>query len=117
MSPPDSKDGAWTAWWNAGGTCCPPSDVNGRMHFDLDGAANYTYYADANAEGVKGSFELNVPNQVLKISGSNILGSEEPRGNPAGIYEIVSLTEDQMVLYVPTNAGNTGWTWVFKPEE
>ena len=116
MSPPDSKDGAWTAWWNAAGDCCPPVDAAGKMHFDLDGAANYTYYDGSGAEQL-GSFVLDVTNQLLQINDSNILGSEEPRGNPDGLYEIVSLTEDQFVLYVPSNAGGTGWTWVFKPEE
>lgn len=116
MSPPGSKDGAWTAWWNAAGTCCPPSDASGKMKFDLNGAANFTYYADPNAEGQQGSFVLDVENQKLIIQNSNILGAET-YGNPDGEYEIVSLTEDQLVLYVPNNSGGTGWTWVFKPAE
>ncbi|MDW5287545.1 hypothetical protein [Formosa sp. PL04] len=116
MSPPDSKDGAWTAWWNAAGDCCPPVDAAGKMHFDLNGAANYTYYDGSGAEQL-GSFVLDVKNQLLQVNDSNILGSEEPRGNPDGLYEIVSLTEEQLVLYVPTNGGGTGWTWVFKSEE
>ncbi|UMB52551.1 hypothetical protein MKD41_09370 [Lutibacter sp. A64] len=117
MSAPGNKDGAWGAWWNAGGDCCPPVDAAGKMHFDLDGAANFTYYADASSgTGEAGSFVLDVANQKLQIIGSNILGAEEPRGNPEGIYDIVSLTEDQMVLYLSNNAGGTGWTWVFKAE-
>ncbi|WP_193510793.1 hypothetical protein [Christiangramia fulva] len=120
MSPPNGKDGAWTVWWNAAGECCPPSDASGKMKFDLDGAANYTYYADPNAEGQPGSFVLDVENQKLIINNGNILGSGNEYGavvgNPAGVYEIVSLTEDQLVLYVPHNGFDTGWTWVFKPE-
>ncbi|MCX2838474.1 hypothetical protein OQ279_09940 [Salinimicrobium sp. MT39] len=117
MSPPNSKGGAWTAWWNAAGTCCPPVDAAGKMKFDLDGAANFTYYADETAEGQLGSFILDVANQKLIINDSKILGDEQGRGNPAGVYEIVSLTEDELVLYQPlTAAGDSGWTWVFKPE-
>jgi hypothetical protein len=87
------------------------------MSFDLDGAANFTYYSGPDASPVKGSFVLDVANQTLQINGANILGAEEPRGNPDGLYQIVSLTEDKLVLFVSNNAGNTGWTWVFRPEE
>ncbi len=116
MSPPGSKDGAWTAWWNAAGDCCPPVDAAGKMKFDLGGAANFTYYADESAEGQLSSFVLDVANQKLIINNGNILGAEAPWGNPNGVYQIVSLTEDQLVLYVPSNDGGTGWTWVFVPE-
>src|SRR5690606_3304736 len=117
MSPPGSKEGAWTAWWNAAGDCCPPVDAAGKMKFDLDGAANFTYYADENSEGQLSSFVLDVANHQLIINDGNILGAEAPRGNPNGVYQIVSLTEDELVLYVPNNEGGTGWTWVFRPEE
>ena len=118
MSAPNNEDGALGAWWNAAGTCCPPVDAAGEMKFDLDGAANYTYYADEGGEGQLGSFILDVENQQLIINDGNILGAEEPRGNPNGIYEIISLTEDELILYVPTTpAGDSGWTWVFKPED
>lgn len=116
MSAPDNPDGAWGAWWNAAGDCCPPVDAAGKMHFDLNGAANYTYYSDAAGSGTLGGFVLDVANQKLQINNSNILGAEDPRGNPEGLYDIISLTEDQMVLYVNNNGGGTGWTWVFKPE-
>ncbi len=117
MSPPGDP-GAWeTAWWNAAGTCCPPADAAGKMVFDLDGAANYTYYSGPEASGVVGSFSFNSDFSKLSISGDQkILGNEEPRGNPDGQYIIVSLTADKMILYVPSNAGGTGWTWIFKPE-
>lgn len=116
MSAPNNPDGAWGAWWNAGGTCCPPSDVNGKMHFDLDGAANFTHYQDENAAGSKGSFVLDVANQNLIINGSTLLGYEA--GNADGVYTIVTLNEDQMVLYLNNSeAYGTGWTFVFVPEE
>lgn len=116
MSPPNDP-GAWAgAWWNAAGDCCPPVDAAGRMKFDLDGAANFTYYAGPDAAPVLGSFVLDVTNQTLKINNANILGAEEPWGNPDGFYTIISLTEDQMILYVENNNGGTGWTWIFRPE-
>jgi len=117
MSAPNNPDGAWGAWWNAAGECCPPSDAAGKMHFDLDGAANFTYYNEPNAPGAAGSFVLDVANQTLIVAGQNILGAEEGGGNPSGVYTIIELTEDRMVLYVPNAAWATGWTWVFRPEE
>jgi hypothetical protein len=116
MSPPGDPAGAWSVWWNAGGTCCPPSDVNGRMHFDLDGAANYTHYENPSAAAQEGNFVLDVTNQVLKVSGAPMLGYGA--GNADGIYKIVTLTEDQMVLYLSSSETyGTGWTFVFVPEE
>jgi len=106
----------WAVWWNAAGDCCPPVDAAGKMHFDLNGAANYTYYSGPDATAESGFFVLNPASKTLKINGSNILGAEEPRGNPDGLYQIISLTEDEMVLFVSNNAGGTGWTWVFRPE-
>ena len=116
MSANNNKDAAMGAWWNAGGDCCPPADAAGKMTFDLDQAANYTYYADASdEEGELASFVLDVPNQKLIINDGNILGAEN--GSPEGVYDIVSLTEDELILYVPlTPNGDSGWTWVFKPE-
>jgi len=86
------------------------------MSFDLDGAANFTYYSGPDASPVTGSFVLDVANQTLQVEGANILGSMEGGGN-AGIFNIVELTEDKMVLFVPNAAWGTGWTWVFVPEE
>lgn len=115
MSAPDNPDGAMGAWWNAGGTCCPPGDANGKIHFDLDGAANYTYHETASATGTKGSFVLDLANQKLIITGAPMLGGE--RANPNGVFTIISLTENKLVLYTPrTPQGDSGWTWVFKPE-
>lgn len=113
MSAPDNP---WAVWWNAAGDCCPPSDAAGKMSFDLDGGANFTYYSGPDASPVAGSFVLDVENQVLTIDGANILGSEEGGGN-AGVFQIIELTEDRMVLYVPDAAWATGWTWIFEPVE
>ena len=118
MSPPDAIDSAWSAWWNAGDCCCP--DPYGKIKFDLNGGANYTYYADADAAGVEGSFSLNVTNQTLQVIDQPLMGGDVAggAGNPAGIYQIVSLTEDELVLYLANSeVYGTGWTWVFKPEE
>jgi len=107
----------WGLWWNAGGECCPPSDVSGKMHFDLDGAANFTYYNASDASGELGSFVLDVANQTLTVAGQNILGAEEGGANPDGIYDIVELSEDKLVLFIPDGVWASGWTWVFVPAE
>lgn len=117
MSANDNPDGHMGSWWNAGGTCCPPEDVDGRMEFDLDGAANFTYYAGPDAAPVVGSFVLDVANQTLAVDGADILGAPDDYKSPNGVYQIMSLTEDELILYVPMNAGGTGWTWVFRPEQ
>jgi len=109
-------------WWNAGGSGdMPPVDAAGKMVFDLDGAANYTYYAAPDADPEVGSFVLDVKNQTLKVNGPNILGGAATGGydigNHDGLYQIISLTEDEMILYVDNNAWATGWTWHFKPAE
>lgn len=116
MSDPANKP--WGVWWNAAGECCPPADAAGKMVFDLAGGANYTYYADANGNPVTGStFKFNGDYTKLTIEGpANLLGSMEGGGN-AGVFNIVELTADRMVLYVPNAAWATGWTWVFKPLE
>lgn len=116
MSAPGSPDNAWSVWWNAGGTCCPPSDVAGKMHFDLNGAANFTHYADAGAAPESGSFVLDVANQMLMVNGAPMLGHDA--GNADGVYSIVSLEEDKMVLYLSNSETyGTGWTFVFVPED
>lgn len=116
MSDPANKP--WSIWWNAAGDCCPPADAAGKMVFDLAGGANYTYYADASGEPVTGSvFKFNGDYTKLTIEGpANLLGSMEGGGN-SGVFNIVELTSDKMVLYVPDAAWATGWTWVFKPAE
>ncbi|HCC72068.1 MAG TPA: hypothetical protein DEQ09_13095 [Bacteroidales bacterium] len=107
-------------WWNAGGGDMPPIDVNGSMTFDLDGAANYIYLAEPGGTPEVGSYVLDVKNQILDVNGPNILGGGITPGydigNHDGVYQIISLTEDEMILYVSDNSWATGWTWHFKPE-
>jgi hypothetical protein len=109
----------WGTWWNAGGSCCPPTDVAGKMVFDLNKAANYTYYADAAGAGTKGTFKFNPSFTKLYVGGGiNLLGaSSNGSGNNAGEYTIVELTADRLVLHTGANNAGTGWTWVFVPEE
>ena len=121
MSPPDNPDGYLSVWWNAGGSGdMPPIDANGKMKFDLDGAANYTYFAGPDAEGEEGTFVLDIANRILTVNGPNILGGGSTPGydigSPSGTYRIISLTEDELILYVPWNSWETGWTWIFRPE-
>lgn len=99
-------------WWAPNN----PIDMDGEMTFDLNGAANYTYYASPASAPVKGgSFSFSPDFTKFYISGTQkILGNEEPRGNAAGEYTIIKLTSTDLVLYVPTNGGGTGWSWIFK---
>ncbi|MCU4164992.1 hypothetical protein [Carboxylicivirga caseinilyticus] len=115
MSDPSNP---WGIWWNAAGDCCPPGDAAGKMFFDLAGNANYTYYADAAGDPVTGStFKFNGDYTKLTIEGpANLLGSMDGGGN-AGVFNIVELTAEKMVLFVPNAAWATGWTWVFVPQE
>ena len=113
MSAPNNPDGAMGAWWDAN-NCCPPSDAAGKMHFDLNGAANFNHYETTSAAPTKGSFVLDVPNKKLIITGSKMLGYSA--GNKDGVYQIIELTPTKMVLYLSNNEANsTGWTFVFKP--
>lgn len=119
MSPGNSAADYLTCWWNAGGDGLGPDDEDGKMVFDLQGGANYTYYPSADAEPVKGgSFSFNADFTKLQINGEKkILGNTADRGNPDGEYIICSLTDDELILYVPNNQGGTGWTWIFKPQQ
>ena len=103
-------------WWNAAGDCCPPADASGRMVFDLNGGANFTYYASPTATAVTGStWGFNADYTKLTIKGtSNILGSMEGGGNNK-VFQIKEFTADKLTLYVPDAAWGTGWLWVFKP--
>ncbi len=108
-------------WWNAGGTCCPPLDASGSIRFDLDGAANYTYKASPDGDEVVGSYALDTNNGKLAIVDAELIGkthneAEPSRLNPDGIYEVIELSKDKLVLYTNTNDGGTGWKWIFKPQ-
>jgi len=114
MSPNGSAESAMTAWWNAG-DCCAPSDAKGKMHFDLNGAANYNHYETATATPKKGTFKLDIKNKQLTIFNSTMLGSSA--GNKDGVYTIVSLEPNKMVLYLNNSETyGTGWTFVFVPQ-
>jgi hypothetical protein len=114
-----SDPGNWAGvWWNAGGTCCPPTDVEGKMVFDLDGGANYTYYASPTANPVTGStWGFNADYTKLTIKGgANLLGAYSGSGGGnSGVYQIKEFTADRLTLFVPDAEWATGWTWVFKP--
>jgi hypothetical protein len=110
----------WTeTWWNAGGECCPPADAGGKITFDLDGGANFTYYASPSATPVTGStwgFNADFTKLTIK-GGANLLGTSPGSGGANnGVYEIKGFTADRLTLYVSNAEWSTGWVWVFKPE-
>jgi len=114
-----SDPGNWAGvWWNAGGECCPPADVSGKMVFNLDGGANFVYYASPTAPAVTGStWGFNADFTKLTIKGAaNILGSMDGGGN-GKVFEIKEFTADRLTLFVSNAAWATGWTWVFKPAD
>ncbi|MFO8001456.1 MAG: PKD domain-containing protein [Marinilabilia sp.] len=122
MSENDNPDGHMSPWWNAGGSGdVPPTDVDGRMHFDIVGGSNYTYYSGPDAEPQEGSFELDTDKSILTLNDAPVLGHTSEQdvqtGSEDGEYQVMSLTEDELVLYVPFNGYETGWTWVFRPVE
>lgn len=115
MSPPDAPDSWAAVWWNAA-DCCMPHGL-GKLSFDLNGGANYTYYSDATTVDQAGSFSLDVANQTLSFSDTPVIGGDGGRLSPTDSYQIISLTEDELILYVPrTTAGDSGWTYIFRPE-
>ncbi len=115
-----------SVWWNAS-ECCAPPDQGGKMVFDLDGGANYTYFPDAaGAAGGSGTYSFNNTFTKFFIGGGvNILGAEGTAGvndcakslSTLGEFTIFELTADRLVLYIPDAACTSGWTWVFVPEE
>ncbi|MFI3285841.1 MAG: hypothetical protein R3Y08_04230 [Rikenellaceae bacterium] len=107
-------------WWNAGGTAQgTPVDYEGKMYFDVDGGANYYYYASADTEPIKANFVFNSSYTTLSFPGeANLMGAyNEGQTSGATTYEIINLTEDQLYLFASTTDGNTGWVYVFKPVE
>ena len=113
MAAPGDPANWASLWWDAN-NCCAPGDADGRLHFDLDGAANVTYYSGPGADGVLGNFVLDVENKKLDFNVVNVLGADA--GNTDGIYDIVELTEDRLILYESLRSDmGTGWTWIFRP--
>ncbi len=104
-------------WWNAGGTCCPPSDAAGEMTFDLDGNANFTH--KLNGVEQKGTFVLNTEKGILKFLDAPMLGSLDGRYAKSGEYQIKEISDNVLLLYAPDSPdgdGFTGWVWRFKPK-
>ena len=104
-------------WWNAGGDCCPPSDVNGRMVFEALGLAVTVYTSPTDASPKKGTFAFNSDFTELTFKdGVNALGNEGSGGNN-GIFKVVELSSSKLSLHVANASGGTGWIWVFKPQD
>jgi len=95
-------------------------DINGEMVFDFAGGSiNYTYHHVAGDAGVKGTFIVDAANMTLTIVNPYILDHDIDCTNPdvtaTGVYQIMKLTDDEMVLWQNQNdADGTGWGWSFK---
>ncbi|MFR9627019.1 MAG: hypothetical protein SNH55_02445 [Rikenellaceae bacterium] len=106
-----------SVWWNATNDYVTPTDVDGKMYFDVAGGANYDYYSSADAEPVRGSFVFNSTFTTLTFpSEVNILGSSNDLSCGATTYEIIELTEDSLILFASAVDNGTGWIWAFCPE-
>lgn len=95
--------GTWDiCTWDNGASKWPPSDKSGKMVFDLDGGANYTYYASPEAAGVKASFNFEFGADFTKIKTTHKILGEEGSAQPKltdGFYWIGELTETTFSLY------------------
>ncbi|MGM0375355.1 MAG: hypothetical protein ACQEQ0_01095 [Bacteroidota bacterium] len=105
-------------WWQPAD---PPSDVDGRMVFDLKGEPGFTYYASPDADPIGNTtWVFNSDFSELRLIGeANILGVEGGGVHTEGdkSYQILELTEDRLVLFNQGMVWSPGWVWVFKPLE
>lgn len=109
-------DADWTAFWWQPETS---TQMNGKMVFDLNGAANLKTYGTPDAAAVSGKWAFNSDFSKITISGdANILAVEDGGVNNDGskTYEIKELTANRMVLFQNNMAWSPGWVWVFKAE-
>lgn len=120
MSPPGGPDNAYTLWWNPIWGGAPYPFNTGKMIFDLNGAANYTVFAEAGSTASQGSFVLDIENRKLTIFNTSLLGTADGVWgcgfSVSQVFDIVSLTEDELVLYNGEEHCGSGWTYIFKPE-
>lgn len=109
-------DSDWTAFWWQPDT---NADINGKMVFDLNGAANFKSYSTPSSSAVNGKWAFNSDFTKLTISGdANILGIEGGGVNNAGskTFDIKELTADRLILFQNNMAWSPGWVWVFKAQ-
>lgn len=107
----------WTEfWWDAGnpdvdGSVVP--DVAAEMTFSLDGGVNYVY--EHEGEIVNGSFELDLPNESLKIIDADLVGAYGTYlgDTQDGKYVIKKITENELILF---QIHGEGFCWIFKPK-
>jgi hypothetical protein len=109
---------------NSWGQCVAITpDVFGEMVFDLVGGINYTYHHVAGDAGVKGTFILDADKKTLTITNPHILDYNiqctEPAATATGVYSIVRLTDDEMILWQKQTDidWGTGWGWSFKRKQ
>jgi hypothetical protein len=103
------------------------------LKFDLNGKANCTLYPKKNdplavVPGLAGSFIINLTSspKTLTISGDSHIpgwnfriGAADAKDNPiinGQVYDIVSLTDTELKLWMKLPATGQGWLWVFMPK-
>ena len=114
---------AWSYhWWNAN-DCCGLSDANGEMHFYFDPelGIKYDYYTVAGGTPQTFDFALTPGDGgygAIKIIGGNILGGFDGRQKSSGEYTVITLVEDEFILYAETtDIEDTGWGYKYRPVE
>lgn len=122
MTAPESSG---SMWWDKG-RCCPAFGEDAYMAFDVENAAlNFrTYSSKDDKNPKKGEFSFSKDFKKFSISGeANLLGSDDPDAGSHREYQIIKLTDNELILYVPVVYKNVpgkdefGWIWVFKPQE
>lgn len=106
----------------------PEVGKDGVMHFDLNGAANFTKISQTGKVVEKGSFKFDMSKRkvladgtpwsigTLTIVDGTVLKGVSPNegGKTVHDFDILQLTEDKMVLAHVLANGWEAWFWCFK---
>ena len=106
----------------------PEVGKDGVMHFDLNGAANFTKISQTGKVVEKGSFKFDMTKQKVMADGTpwsigtltivdgTFLKGVSPNegGKTVHEFDILKLTEDKLVLAHVLSNGWEAWFWCFK---
>ncbi len=112
-------------WWAPpSGGVVPAADWNGKMLFDVTNQGTMTHWNDASGSSDASShyFFNDDFTEITFVGDANILGSGantngEDQAVNNGVFQVVELTADRMMLFNPATKGGTGWVWIFVPEK
>jgi hypothetical protein len=125
-------------WWSLGLADIISNNVregtSSELKFDLNGKANCTLYNKGNnpsavVDGQLGKFVINLTSspRTLTISGNAHIpgwdfriGAADPADNSViygQVYDIVTLNDTTLSLWMKLPATGQGWLWVFMPKK